>query len=71
MDKKKSKDKKYQQPDSSSVVNESQAEYIVQSEADIFDKYGERQYYTHEEFFSILKTEINNRFGYEVIKEND
>jgi hypothetical protein len=55
---------------SSSVVKESEVMYEKQSKTDLPGKDAAKQYYTVDEFFSILKDEINDRFGYEIIREN-
>ena len=35
---------------------------------DLFDEYGNRQYYTPDEFMERLRVAINNHYGYEVIE---
>jgi hypothetical protein len=53
---------------SSSSAQEPEAVYEIQS--DLLEDESDRPYYTVDEFFSILKEEINERFGYEMIKDN-
>ena len=51
----------------SSMVNEPEAVYRIKTPIDLFDKSGNRQYYTVEEFMENLRVAVNEDFGYEVI----
>ncbi len=59
MNKKKSKPEKYQNPETSSVANEPQTEYVIQSN----DLFKEDRLYSHEEVFKEFARRLNERIG--------